>query len=1368
MDDLPVKHPGLLNQNSTLSYKTLTFYLKLLLLLVNVIHNQSLMQYCPIRTAVDPLPNFTSEAGCPFFFKLPLPTTLGHIHHYQLSRADEDSTLPHWMVFGHQTSSLAGLALAEDCGIYHLKVFLSSKDCAIYFYLHILNGTVTDKDPARDALSCSKGEMSTWANILIQLNPETLDASQRIKLVTTMSDYIHQPFVYLFSRRKSFTLQQEKLNVCRQGRFAANLDAMGDVGELLWSVGCQGEEGQSDLAKLESKLSTLPMHMKQIEAKLEPTHTQDSPENTVSKDFSGLQGDTSLSGSQFTFRIYNSQKYTKTTFSTSKIPLVEITGCSEQAPESALDTLLVPNLCVKCSLLDSALPTTSLLSTRKHKNPSLFLPATFRNVVDTMLFGEPLYATPLSTLLPSSRPHSSYPSLPLTLLSNNVTSTLTHEADRESLTTRPTLRPHQKETPLWTGSYRASHPDSESQSTLSSQEHYNDAMLLNSRLKTIQSLPLSNKIPTTQQSPDVSPTSCLMTKQLSVAQHSDTIQHLSKAPSVNNQDVMSQLNETTQDVSSTTLAGQLTLSGKAELESSLSTSLLDSLEPSVTTFTPALPSDLDLLSGQFETPNITDTVFSEESLKGSSSLMPLLQTFSKSIIPDISASSLQLVSRGVTDLQSKSGTQMGFNQNTLTQTLNSAIVSVSLSQTHPYKPCHPLQMSLPLTESLQISSDILTLFKEHDFEIKISQSRVLYTVSKDQATHEKIQYKDSSLAQTTRQQTLGPSVIDQIPLSIFKSTGPVTDVSNPTTQERHTTASIPQMQSLDPSFEFCDNSVANDPVYVSVCNPTLSSIYPKNTVDQVQLFLTSDLQNEKYWTAFSSKFLTFDSSEQFFSTQTLVDYLLLHPTSLPSEINHVTDTQQMDISDTHPYTSSTHSTSALNRNSFGNSLYICQSSFKDSSRPITEGLPSPQILSTSYGMSTTLTSLLVMAMSSSTRWSSVKPSRSSVSDSNIMNLPPKVLQSLPALMATVGFPFQYSIPSKTFLDPEDGEADALSLELRLIDGPPVSVGSWLAMDGLELHGIPLEVDLQFAPQHLLLAARDHQGLSAWLPLTLDLRRSPVQPCHIFTLTAQRSLHSVLRHRHKVELLLRKLSGFFNSSSSHHLSVISMVPGSIMVSWYNYSLCKMDHDRITQCHVDKIQRMWLAMSSVEGRVNPAFGEAMLPEFPITKVGRVSYRHDCISTTPTSTFGGLTPAVYTTLNPGTNTYVSSAVTTATAQQINSCQWMAGMFTALLVVCLLILIVILIAAVLYFCRGRSRTVAIWPACRLVSAQNRDLRAIRPRLPPISQPELPPPPLRLWINFAQGDEGPLPSACEQQRKTLDKALHPHPPQDTRFFSSI
>lgn len=158
-----------------------------------------------------------------------------------------------------------------------------------------------------------------------------------------------------------------------------------------------------------------------------------------------------------------------------------------------------------------------------------------------------------------------------------------------------------------------------------------------------------------------------------------------------------------------------------------------------------------------------------------------------------------------------------------------------------------------------------------------------------------------------------------------------------------------------------------------------------------------------------------------------------------------------------------------------------------------------------------------------------------------------MLQSIPLLEATVGFPFHYTIPSRTFLDPEDGAAESLSLELMFIDGPPVTLGSWVVLDGLELHGVPLEVDLQFAPQQLLLAARDNQGLAAWLPLTLDLHRSHAEPCHSFSLTAHRSLYSLLSQRHRVELLLDKLSRFFNDSGSHHLAVLSLAPGSTIVS-----------------------------------------------------------------------------------------------------------------------------------------------------------------------------------------------------------------------------
>uniref|UniRef100_A0A4W5JYC1 Peptidase S72 domain-containing protein n=1 Tax=Hucho hucho TaxID=62062 RepID=A0A4W5JYC1_9TELE len=351
--------------------------------------------------------------------------------------------------------------------------------------------------------------------------------------------------------------------------------------------------------------------------------------------------------------------------------------------------------------------------------------------------------------------------------------------------------------------------------------------------------------------------------------------------------------------------------------------------------------------------------------------------------------------------------------------------------------------------------------------------------------------------------------------------------------------------------------------------------------------------------------------------------------------------------------------------------------------------------------------------------------------------------------ATVGFPFHYTIPSRTFLDPEDGAAESLSLELMFIDGHPVTLGSWVALDGLELHGVPLEVDLQFAPQQLLLAAQDNQGLAAWLPITLDLHRSHAEPCHSFSLTAHRSLYSLLSQRHRVELLLDKLSRFFNDSGSHHLAVLSLAPGSTIVSWYNFTLCQVGGDGVEgRCPVGRVWRMWEEISSEARQNSPAFSQAMLPEFPISKVGPVSFRRDCFSSPTTAT------ATASTSDP----------TGASVRQTDPYHWMASVLTALLVVCCLFLAVALTFTVIYFCRSRVRvrTLAIWPSEGVVPGHTMDLRAIRPRMPPLFQPEIPPPPPRLWLNASPASGEHLSPTYPQGRQPYQRAvsIHPPPPQ--------
>ncbi|XP_029486414.2 mucin-3B-like [Oncorhynchus nerka] len=392
------------------------------------------------------------------------------------------------------------------------------------------------------------------------------------------------------------------------------------------------------------------------------------------------------------------------------------------------------------------------------------------------------------------------------------------------------------------------------------------------------------------------------------------------------------------------------------------------------------------------------------------------------------------------------------------------------------------------------------------------------------------------------------------------------------------------------------------------------------------------------------------------------------------------------------------------------------------------------------------------------------PMSPSAASSGPSNLPPKVLQSIPLLEATVGFPFHYTIPSRTFLDPEDGAAESLSLELTFIDGPPVTLGSWVALDGLELHGVPLEVDLQFAPQQLLLAARDNQGLAAWLPLTLDLHRSHAEPCHSFSLIAHRSLYSLLSQRHRVELLLDKLSRFFNDSGSHHLAVLSLAPGSTIVSWYNFTLCQVGGDGDEgRCPVGQVWRMWEEISSEARQISPAFSQAMLPEFPISKVGPVSFRRDCFSSPTTATTIASSP----TLSPSTpyptsiNTVPASDPTGASVRQTDPYHWMASVLTALLVVCCLFLAVTVTFIVFYFCRShvRVRTLAIWPSEGVVPGHTMDLRAIRPRMPPLFQPEVPPPPPRLWLNTSPASGENLSPTYLQGRQPYQRPVSFHPP---------
>lgn len=416
----------------------------------------------------------------------------------------------------------------------------------------------------RGASSCSEGQRTVWASLLLKLNPVTLDGRQRFRLVSTMADYLRLQLdsFYLFSMRKSFLQQEEKLKVCRQGGLGSTHDKQHSSVELLWHVGCQGEERNSNLVKiLEQSVTTggltklleapvlgwtllcasglirdkvkgdlqgpkftptpnliVPppsqIHQGVSKTRLEQTRADGSPENNTTsvrilylpqpsgiltpekvskfaskgnslnthylheiqvssishfsvklttlhpcgKDVNTLERQlftgrmtltTYHASASFEFGCshpnlfsgHNCLEYVKETGFSKVKPHVKATGGSEQAFQITPDSSLGISGCVWTTEVSH------LLVLLEH--------------VSTVSRGTTL------SLQSSSILHRIHPSL--TLDSSGVTSKLTHEASsRISLTTRLTLRPHPKETPLWTGAYRASHTDSESQPTVSS------------------------------------------------------------------------------------------------------------------------------------------------------------------------------------------------------------------------------------------------------------------------------------------------------------------------------------------------------------------------------------------------------------------------------------------------------------------------------------------------------------------------------------------------------------------------------------------------------------------------------------------------------------------------------------------------------------------------------------------------------------------------------------------------------------------------------------------------------------------------------------------------------------------------------------
>ncbi|XP_043402755.1 uncharacterized protein LOC122465839 [Chelonia mydas] len=219
--------------------------------------------------------------------------------------------------------------------------------------------------------------------------------------------------------------------------------------------------------------------------------------------------------------------------------------------------------------------------------------------------------------------------------------------------------------------------------------------------------------------------------------------------------------------------------------------------------------------------------------------------------------------------------------------------------------------------------------------------------------------------------------------------------------------------------------------------------------------------------------------------------------------------------------------------------------------------------------------------------------------------------------------FKISCPSDLISDsphagsppPEDGNSTQLTLGINPVDGSPSGPESWLQFNASHqaMYGYPLSTDFQYSPQEFVLSATDSGGLTVWEPLIIELLKPTSIPCHIYTIRTKNSYCSFLRQRERVGLFLDKLSKYLNSSSLKSITLTALRPGSTVISWYNRSLCTSTNRSLSWCSRDEIQEVLNKLRVPDGNVSPHFAEAMLPEYKIDIVEKVSYGGICLPTT-----------------------------------------------------------------------------------------------------------------------------------------------------------
>lgn len=348
------------------------------------------------------------------------------------------------------------------------------------------------------------------------------------------------------------------------------------------------------------------------------------------------------------------------------------------------------------------------------------------------------------------------------------------------------------------------------------------------------------------------------------------------------------------------------------------------------------------------------------------------------------------------------------------------------------------------------------------------------------------------------------------------------------------------------------------------------------------------------------------------------------------------------------------------------------------------------------------------------------------------NTSPRVVNAINWITATIGHKFSFSIPPNTFYDQEDGDTSQLTLEMNPADGSPIDPGKWLYFNSCfqTMHGYPLATDFQYFPQEFLLFAIDSEGLKTSDKLTIELVRPTRIPCHNYTIRTKNSYHSFLRKRERVYLFFEKLSKYLSSGNPDSMTLLSLRPGSTLITWYDNSFCANNN----RCARDEIQGVLVKLRVPGGNVNPDFVEAMLPEYNIYHIENVAYGGTCSSH-------------------------ESLISNQTITAFKECySWTRLFFFALLIsMCAVVMIILMMT--IWYCKYNKRIIESqsmsFHGRPFISNANLEMNVLKSKKSAVLEQEVPWP-AELWL--------PVPTPSQKHfcrpNKNLAASRLPSPPK--------